>query len=148
MGKTLPLVGPGSELQLTLDGGARPHLDIVAESGPEPSAAAAVLVAELVDAADLADALEVGEEQTGLELEPALARVDAREENLYLAGELLAAREASPATRRQYASIYRSFGGWLRGELDRPPMTKDLTADAIGAFARHLEARGGRGGRG
>jgi len=66
--------------------------------------------------------------------------------NLYLAGERLAARAASPATRKQYASIYRSFGDWLRDALDRPPVTSDLTGDAIGAFGRHLERAGGRGG--
>jgi len=72
--------------------------------------------------------------------------VGAREENLYVAGERLAVRAASSATRRQYASIYRPFGDWLRGELGRPPTTADLTADAIAAFARHLESSGGRGG--
>ena len=65
---------------------------------------------------------------------------------IYVAGERLAARAASPATRRQYASIYRTFGDWLRGELGHPPTTADLTADAIAAVARHLETSGGRGG--
>lgn len=38
-----PLVGPGSELQLTLDGRAVPHHDVVAaEGGPESSAAVTV----------------------------------------------------------------------------------------------------------
>ncbi len=97
-------------------------------------------------AAELVDGLEVGEEAEALELDVALARVGAREENLYVAGKRLAARAASPATRRQYASIYRTFGDWLRAELGRPPTTSDLTADAIAAFARHLETSGGRGG--
>jgi len=57
------------------------------------------------------------------ELPLALAGAGAREENLYLAGERLAVRAASPATRKQYASIYRTFGDWLRAELDRPPVT-------------------------
>lgn len=65
-----------------------------------------------------------------------LASPGAREENLYVAGERLAARAASPATRRQYASIYRTFGDWLRGQLARPPVTSDLTGDAIAAFGR------------
>lgn len=130
------LVGPGPELQLTLDGRAVPHHDVVAaEGGPEPSSATAE--GELVDAV-LAE-LEVGEKTDARELELALARVGAREENLYVAGERLAARAASPATRRQCASIYRTFGDWLRVELDRPPTTSDLTGDAIGAFGRHLE---------
>jgi len=110
----------------------------VLEAGPAPSAAASVGYA-----GELLDELEVGE---GLELELALAPAGASEENLYLAGERLAARAASPATRKQYASIYRSFGDWLRDELDRPPVTSDLTGDAIGAFGRHLKQTGGRGG--
>jgi integrase len=56
-------------------------------------------------------------------------------------------RAASPATRRQYASIHRAFGDWLMGELGRPPLVGDMDADAIAAYSRHLEARGGRGGR-
>ncbi len=131
-----PLIGPGSELQLTIDGGAVAHEHVVAEAVLEPPAAAGKLI----------DGLEVGEEAEALELDLALARVGAREKNLYVAGERLAARAASPATRRQYASIYRTFGDWLRGELERPPTTSDLTADAIAAFARHLETSGGRGG--
>ena len=63
-----------------------------------------------------------------------------------MAVERLAARAASLATRKQYASIYRTFSDWLRAELDRPPTTSDLTGDAIGAFGRHLEVTGGRGG--
>ena len=133
-----PLVGPGTELQLTLDGRAVPHEEVVAEALLEPAAA-------VVATAELIDGLDVGEEADALELDLALARVGAREENLFLAGERLAARAASPATRKQYASIYRSFGDWLRGELDRPPVTSDLTGDAIAAFGRHLEVRGGRG---
>jgi len=50
------------------------------------------------------------------------------------------------ATRKQYASVYRTFGDWLRAELDRPPVTSDLTGDAIAAFGRRLETAGGRGG--
>ena len=134
-----PLIGPGTEPQLTIDGGAVAHEEVVAEKALEPAAAAGELVDGLV---------EVGEEAEALEPGVPLARACAGgvEENLYLAGERLAARAASPATRRQYASIYRTLGDWLRGELDRPPTTADLTADAIAAFARHLEMSGGRGG--
>ncbi|MEJ7785687.1 MAG: hypothetical protein WKF96_12855, partial [Solirubrobacteraceae bacterium] len=97
-------------------------------------------------AGKLVDGLEVGEEAEALELDLGSSRASAREENLYVAGERLAARAASPATRRQYASIYRTFGDWLRGKFARPPTTADLTADVIAAFARHLETSGGRGG--
>jgi len=132
-----PPVGPGSELQLSIDGDAGPPVDVVLEGGPGPAAAAIEV---------LEQELEVGEAEQVLELELALAPAGAREENLYLAGERLAARAASPATRRQYASIYRTFGDWLRAELDRPPVTSDLTGDAIAAFGRRLETAGGRGG--
>jgi hypothetical protein len=67
--------------------------------------------------------------------------------NLYAAGERLAARAATPATRRQYAAIYRSFADWLSSELGRPPTGRDVDSDAIAAYARHLETAGGRGGR-
>lgn len=89
-----PLVGPGHELQLTIDGGAIAHEDVVAEGVVEPAAVASFSVVEL---GKEAEALE-------LELDLALARVGAREANLFLAGERLAARAASPATRKQYAS--------------------------------------------
>jgi site-specific recombinase XerD len=116
-----PLVGPGSELQLTIDERAVPHLEVLAG-------------------------------------EPVLARPPAREVlegvgegpaqvNLYAAATRLAARAATPATRRQYAAIYRAFADWLRGELGRPPLAGDVDSDAIGAYARHLEKAGGRGGR-
>ncbi len=56
----------------------------------------------------------------------------AREENLYLDSERLAARAASPATRKQYASIYRSFGDWLRlassGSPTGPPQDENQGA--------------------
>ncbi len=134
-----PLIGPGSELQLTLDGRAVADVDVVLEYRPEPAGSAA-----LEFLGELLDEHEVGEEPDPLGL--ALAPAGAREENLYVAGERLAARAASPATRKQYASIYRTFGDWLRAELDRPPVTSDLTGDAIAAFGRHLEVHGGRGG--
>ncbi len=138
-----PLVGPGSELQLTIDAGALPHADVVAEGGPEPTSTTSHdVVAELVELAP-----EVGEGQREeLELELAAAVLAGRE-NLFLAGERVAGRGASPATRRQYASIHRAFGDWLMGELGRPPLVGDMDADAIAAYSRHLEARGGRGGR-
>ncbi len=134
MGETLPLVGPGSELQLTLDGGARPHLGVVAEGGPEPSTATAAAVLPQLDrlaGVGRVDELSRGDRARAVTGSCTRGRAW---KNLYLAGERLAARAASPATRRQYASIYRTFGDWLRGELDRPPTTTDLTADAIAAF--------------
>ena len=134
-GKAAPLVGPGSELQLRID----PHLDVVATA----AAAAAPAPADGLEV-ELVKELETDQDELGLEL--SLARVGARQENLFAAGERFAARAASPATRRQYASIYRGFGDWLRNELERPPVTTDLTGDAIGAYAHHLETRGGRGG--
>ena len=151
VGEPAPLVGPGSELQLHIDGSTRPHPDAVAGGGPEPSsssAAAAVIAVELGDAADPQLGLEVGDEAAAFELVVPQARVGVgvREENLFVAGQRLAARAALPATRRQYALIYRTCGDWLRAELGRPPATTDLTADAIGAFARRLEQHGGRGG--
>src|SRR3954447_15050569 len=67
--------------------------------------------------------------------------------NLFAVAEQLAARAATPSTRRQYAAIYRSFGDWLRSELGRPPVVGDLDGDVIAAYARYLETAGGRGGR-
>src|SRR4051794_18051806 len=66
--------------------------------------------------------------------------------NLFAVAAQLAARAATPSTRRQYAAIYRSFGDWLREQLGRPPTVADLDADAIAAYARFLETAGGRGG--
>src|SRR4051794_30105946 len=66
--------------------------------------------------------------------------------NLFAVAEQLAARAATPSTRRQYAAIYRSFADWLREQLGRPPTVADLDADAIAAYARFLETAGGRGG--
>ena len=88
--------GPASELQLTIDGRAVPHDEVLAELEVLARAGARE-----------APAGEVGE---GLE-----------HANLYAVAEQLAARAATPSTRRQYAAIYRSFGDWLRGELGRPP---------------------------
>ena len=66
----------------------------------------------------------------------------------YLAAEAdrIAARASTFGTRRQYASIYRSFATWLAAQLGRPPLVGDLDADVIAAYGRHLTARGGRGG--
>src|SRR3954465_11745718 len=66
--------------------------------------------------------------------------------NLFTVGEQLAARAATPSTRRQYAAIYRSFGDWLREQLGRRPTVADLDVDAIAAYARFLETAGRRGG--
>ncbi len=79
-----PLVGPGSELQLTLEGGAVPHEQVVAEAVLEPSAGVASF-----------SVVELGEEAEALELDLALARVGAREENLYVARP--AGVESAPA---------------------------------------------------
>jgi hypothetical protein len=46
--------------------------------------------------------------------------------------------------QRQYGTIFRRFCDALRDELGRPPVVGDLTADVIAAYARHLEASGGR----
>jgi len=126
-----PLLGPGHELQLTIDDGAISPAEVLA--------AAEVLEADKVLAHAFAREETVGEAGEGLELK---AR-----ENLYAAGGRLATCAATPATRRQYAAIYRSFADWLRGELGRPPIARDVDGDGIAAYARHLELRGGRGGR-
>jgi len=86
-----PLVGPGSELQLTLEGGARRHEEVDAET-----LLGAVVEPEAVGSFSV---VELGEEAEALEFDLTLARVGARGENLYVAGERLAARAASPATR-------------------------------------------------
>lgn len=125
-----PLVGPGSELQLTIDDRAIPHDEVLT--------AAEVLDAEQVLTRAPARVKITGEVGERLPLVP---------ENLYAAGERIALRAASPSTRRQYGSIYRAFGDWLRAELGRPPTVADLDGDAIAAYARHLETKGGRGGR-
>ncbi len=67
--------------------------------------------------------------------------------NLFGEADRIAARAASPSTRRQYAAIYRAFAHWLRDQLGRPPVVGDLDADVIAAYARHLATGGGRGGR-
>ncbi len=59
----------------------------------------------------------------------------------------LAARAPSPASREQYASIYKRFTTVLAAELGRAPVVSDFTADVIAGYARQLEASGGRGGR-
>ncbi len=69
------------------------------------------------------------------------------EANLYAVAELAAARAPRESSRRQYRSIFRRFADVLRDELGRPPLVADLTADTIAAYARHLAASGGRGGR-
>ncbi len=69
-----PLVSPGSELQLTLDGGARPHEDVMAEAVLE-----AVVEPPAVGSFSV---VELGGEVEALELDLALARMGAREENL------------------------------------------------------------------
>src|SRR4051794_35161266 len=92
-----PLVGPGSELQLTIDGRAVPHDEVLAELRVFSRAGARE-----------GKAVEAGE---GLE-----------HANLFAVAEELAARAATPSTRRQYAAIYHSFGDWLREQLGRPPV--------------------------
>jgi integrase len=68
------------------------------------------------------------------------------EANLYAVAELVAQRAPRESSRRQYGTIFRRFCDALRDELGRPPVLGDLTADVIAAYARHLEASGGRGG--
>jgi site-specific recombinase XerC len=75
------------------------------------------------------------------------APAGSEQRNLFGEAERIATRAASASTRRQYGSIFRSFGDWLAGELGRPPMVGDLDTDAIAACARHLATGGGRGGR-
>jgi integrase/recombinase XerD len=137
-----PLIGPGSELQLTLDGGAVPHAEVLAETGALEGPAVDVdQVAAVVDVVDATLILEL------LDATPEAIVDDPATVNLYAVGERLAARAASPATRRQYSAIYRSFGDWLRLELGRPPLLGDVDADVVAAYGRHLETAGGRGGR-
>ena len=61
--------------------------------------------------------------------------------NLFAVAEQLAARAATPSTRRQYAAIYRSFGDWP-GRVGRPPVVGDL--DAIVALDRAVAAAAAR----
>jgi MYXO-CTERM domain-containing protein len=58
---------------------------------------------------------------------PSAPPLEAR--NLFGEAERIAARAASPSTRRQYGAIFRAFGDWLAGELGRPPVVGDLDAD-------------------
>lgn len=112
-----PLAGPGSELQLTIDERAVPHAEVLAG---EP----------VLGRAPTREVLEgVGEASTVV--------------NLYAAGERLAARAATPATRRQYAAIYRSLADWLRSELGRPPLAGDVDSDAIAAGVKVPRHRAG-----
>lgn len=145
-----PLVGPGAEPQLTLDGRAVAHEDVVAAAAPVVASSPTAALVDLGPALVLEELeFDAEDEQGGQEvaLDESLSGAPARvPENLYALGERVAARAASPATRRQYGTIYRSFGDWLRGELGRPPSTIDFTADAIAAWGRHLEQHGGRRG--
>ena len=68
------------------------------------------------------------------------------EANLYAVSELVAGRAARASSSRQYGAIYTRFCDALRDELGRPPVVADMTADAIAAYSRALEQRGGRGG--
>src|SRR4051812_37750125 len=113
--------GPVRGCSLTIDGRAVSHDEVLAELQVLSRAGARETTA-----------VEVGE---GLE-----------RANLFAVAEQLAARAATPSTRRQYAAIYRSFGDWLREQLGRPPAVADLDVDAIAAYARFPESAGGRGG--
>jgi hypothetical protein len=94
-----PLVRPGPELQLTIDGRAVPHEDVVAQ----------------VQLPALAGARETLAGDAGEGLERA---------NLYaVAGQ----RAATASTRRQYVAIYRSFGDWLRQQLGRRRSSRTWT---------------------
>ncbi len=78
---------------------------------------------------------------------PAAAGPELRWRNLYGEAERIAARAASPSTRRQYGAIFRAFCDWLAAQLHRPPLVGDLDADVLAAYGRHLTTCGGRGGR-
>jgi len=96
---------------------------------------------ELVDG-DLADR---SPEMAVLSPPPPPTLPELEERNLFGEAERIAARAASASTRRQYAAIFRAFGDWLAGERGRPPMVRDLDADVIAAYGRHLSDGGGRG---
>jgi len=81
---------------------------------------------ELVDGAIAEESLDVAL------IPPPAVSFEAR--NLFGEAERIAARAATASTRRQYASIFRSFGDWLAAELGRPPVVGDLDADAIAAY--------------
>jgi integrase/recombinase XerD len=119
-----PLVGAGSELVLTSDGQVVAPADVLLGRDGEDLLSRAPARGR---PAAVGEGLERG--------------------NLFAVAEQLAARAATPSTRRQYAAIYRSFGDWLRSELGRPPVVGDLDRDVIAAYARYLETAGGRGGR-
>jgi integrase len=117
------LVGAGSELVLTSDGQVVAPADVLLGRDGEDLLSRAPARGR---PAAVGEGLERG--------------------NLFAVAEQLAARAATPSTRRQYAAIYRSFGDWLRSELGRPPAVGDLDGDVIAAYARYLETAGGRGG--
>jgi integrase len=89
-----------------------------------------------------------GEDPAEVELAETGERPEGRlaARNLFGEADRIAARASSAGTRRQYATIYRRFGHWLREQLGRPPVVGDLDADVIAAYARHLATAGGRGG--
>jgi len=66
--------------------------------------------------------------------------------NLYTVCDLVAGRAARASSARQYRAIYTRFCDALRDELGRAPVVGDVTADAVAAYSRALEQRGGRGG--
>ena len=108
------MVGPGSELQLTIDGRAVRHDEVLAELQV------------------LARGRDTGRRGGG----------GARVRELYAVAEQLAARAATPATRRQYAAIYRSFGDWLR---EQPRAASDRRRPRRGRDRRLRPLPGDRG---
>jgi hypothetical protein len=63
------------------------------------------------------------------------------EHNLYAVCQLVAGRAARASSARQYGAIYTRFCDALRDELGCAPVVADVTADAIAAYSRDLEAR-------
>jgi integrase/recombinase XerD len=100
---------------------------------------------ELVDA-ELVTSARPAVSATTLSPSPPPVPPSLAECNLFAEAQRIAARAASASTRRQYGAIFRAFGDWLAGELDRPPLVGDLDADVIAAYGRHLAISGGRRG--
>ncbi|MDQ6804451.1 MAG: tyrosine-type recombinase/integrase [Actinomycetota bacterium] len=101
-----------------------------------------------VDQVEVLDGAAVGDKELdAVAIAAAVTELALEQRNLFGEAERIAARAASAGTRRQYATIFRAFGDWLAGELDRPPVVGDLDADVIATYGRYLSSTGGRGGR-
>lgn len=111
----------------------------------KPTAAIAALEDQVVLQAELVGADELAALAEGSTAAPSPAPSLAQR-NFFAEAQRIAQRAASPATRRQYAAVYRSFGDWLAVQLGRPPLVGDLDADVLAAYGRHLALAGGRHG--